>query len=727
MAKFISKQFKAPAFLWVTMGVGLLLMGIALAVVVGFNRSLEQSQSQQRSVDSTRAVLLLLPLTPAQRAVPLTALAQLENSRLSYRARYLLATDLIQQQQGERALVWLEKLQDYPPLAAEVALKRGQAYEISGNPGQAKVAWQNLLQRYGDQPPAAEALYFLGRSEPHYWNRAIAQFPAHPRTIKIVQTRLKQNPKQPQLLLLVARHGLHLANLTSYLDQLVQYKAQLTPLDWEAIAFGYWEKQAYGKAARAYTKSPPTSRNRYRAARGLQLDGQAQAAAQAYQRMVAQFPQAQETPTALIRLASLSQSVKALQYLDAAIRVSPVVNVVQQSGAALLAKARLLDSLGRPQAAAQARQLLLSTYGSTDAAAELRWQVAQQKAAAQDFLGAMKLARQITTHSPQSELAPEATFWTGKWARRLGMQKRSETALQHVLTRYPDSYYAWRAAVLLGWEVGDFTTVRQLTPQLVEPSHRLPLPAGSAALQELYQLGQNHDAWIRWQWEYQLSQRMDPTLAEQFTDGLLHLGVEEYLEGIFSLSNLRERSRQEGTPALSQYQVWQRQPEYWEALYPLPFAEIVEKWSRQRNLNPLLVMALIRQESRFQPAIQSPVGAVGLMQVMPETASWIAEKTNLGGYTLVLPEDNLKLGTWYLVYTHQSYNNNSMLAVASYNAGPGNVADWVKEIKLSDPDEFVEAIPFPETKNYVKAVFENYWNYLRLYNPEISQRFRKRS
>lgn len=78
-------------------------------------------------------------------------------------------------------------------------------------------------------------------------------------------------------------------------------------------------------------------------------------------------------------------------------------------------------------------------------------------------------------------------------------------------------------------------------------------------------------------------------------------------------------------------------------------------------------------------------------------------------------------------YTHQQYNNNSLLAIASYNAGPGNVSRWLRTIGKTDPDEFVENIPFNETKNYVRQVFGNYWNYLRLYNPEISAKVAKYS
>jgi soluble lytic murein transglycosylase len=121
------------------------------------------------------------------------------------------------------------------------------------------------------------------------------------------------------------------------------------------------------------------------------------------------------------------------------------------------------------------------------------------------------------------------------------------------------------------------------------------------------------------------------------------------------------------------------------------------------------------------PKIKSVVGATGLMQVMPETGSWVAQKINLKKYSLEDPNDNVKLGTWYLDRTHDEYQNNSLLAVASYNAGPNAVADWLKRFSFNDPDEFVNKIPFPETNGYVKSVFENYWNYLRIYNPEVNQ------
>jgi soluble lytic murein transglycosylase len=89
---------------------------------------------------------------------------------------------------------------------------------------------------------------------------------------------------------------------------------------------------------------------------------------------------------------------------------------------------------------------------------------------------------------------------------------------------------------------------------------------------------------------------------------------------------------------------------------------------------------------------------------------------------LTAPEDNIKLGTWYLNHTHDTYNNNSMLAIASYNAGPGNVSKWLDNYSMNDIDEFIENIPFPETKNYIETVFGNYWNYVELYEPQIKEK-----
>jgi soluble lytic murein transglycosylase len=656
----------------------------------------------------------LILQSPKQRAETLKATAQKSNPSLERnRARYLLASDLVAQGQGEPALAALKDLeQDYPVLSAQVLLKRAQAYEAAGKSREAMATWQALVQQYPQNPAVAEALFFLGRKDEKAWNQAIAQFPAHPRALEIAQIRLKKDPNQLPLLLQIARYGTDLPGYTDMLDRLTaQFASQLKPQDWEAIGFGYWENLAYGKGALAYARAPRTAQNMYRAARGLHLGGQP-GGAERYRQVVQAFPTAPEAGQSLLRLAAIADSPQmTIAYLDQAIKHFP-----DKAPEAMKEKARLLDKQKSEQSASQVRQALINQFPKSDAAAEVRWQQAKVQADNKNYVAAKQWADSLVISNPDSEFAPEAAFWSGKWANRLGQANQAQTAFQQVLQKYPQSYYAWRSATLLGWNVGDFNTVRELNPVAQRPKARPVLPAGSPLVQELYQLGQDRDAWNYWQVEFQ--NRQAPTVAEQFTDGVMRLGVGDNLDGIFMVSNLSDRDKPEDK---AQYQALRQQSSYWHALYPFPYMVQIANWSGQRRLNPMLVTALIRQESRFEPKIQSSVGATGLMQVMPETATYIASNIKLKEFKLDNPEDNIKLGTWYLDYTHAEYKGNSMLAVASYNAGPGAVSGWLAK-GIGDEDEFIEAIPYDETQGYVKSVFENYWNYMRLYNPEIAQK-----
>lgn len=712
--------------IWLTgaMGVGVLALAAGAMLPIeklqetsstsgnGFFR-FNQIQSDKRTPGS--AISPLVAKSPTQRAGTLKEAAQkLSPSLDRNRARYLLASDLIAQGQGEKALEPLKNLEkDYAVLAPQVLLKRAQAYELAGKQKEATALREDLLKRHDKEPATAEALFALGKNNPKHWDQLLAKFPAHPRSVEIAKTRLKQNPKQLPLLLTIAKYGIESKGYTDWLDKLVsQFSGQLQPQDWAAIAFGYWEHQEYGKAAIAYSRAPGTALNLYRSGRGLHLTGQP-GATERYRLTVQQFPKSEEAGLALTRLADLAETPQlAIAYLDQVIQSFP-----NRAPKALLEKSKLFDKLKSEKTASQLRQTLLTQYPSSDAAAEMRWAYAQDRAKAGDFKLARQWAEPILTSNAASEIAPEAGFWAGKWAQRLGQNDDAAKIFQQVLSKYPESYYAWRSASILGWNVGDFNTVRSLNPQVQKPASRPELPVGSPALKELYQLGQDQDAWAHWQTEFQ--NRYQPTMAEQFTDGVMRLGVGDNLDGIYMVENLRDRENPEDRAT---YQKLRKQLAYWQALYPFPFVDQIESWSQQRQLNPMLVTALIRQESRFEPNIKSSAGAVGLMQVMPDTATYIASNIKLKQFKLDDPETNIKLGTWYLDYTHSEYSNNTMLAVASYNAGPGAVGGWLSKAKTQDPDEFVENIPYDETRGYVKSVLGNYWNYLRLYNPEISQK-----
>ena len=155
---------------------------------------------------------------------------------------------------------------------------------------------------------------------------------------------------------------------------------------------------------------------------------------------------------------------------------------------------------------------------------------------------------------------------------------------------------------------------------------------------------------------------------------------------------------------------------YLPAAFPLAFFDTVEKEASKYKMNPFLPAGLIWQESQYNPSIQSWVGATGLMQIMPATGAQIAQELDLGkDYSLTTPADNIKMGVWYLKSRHDVFDGNSLLAVASYNAGAGPVNRWLKDFGHLPLDALAESITYPETRGYVKRVFTSYWIYQHLY------------
>jgi soluble lytic murein transglycosylase len=129
-----------------------------------------------------------------------------------------------------------------------------------------------------------------------------------------------------------------------------------------------------------------------------------------------------------------------------------------------------------------------------------------------------------------------------------------------------------------------------------------------------------------------------------------------------------------------------------------------------------LIYALIRAESGFSPAIKSPAGAIGLMQLMPSTAKATArEKGTFNPQQLVVPDYNIKLGTRHFRDLMKGYDGDVVYSIAAYNAGAAAVERWRKGLKGLKKDEFIESIPYQETRDYVKKVYASAATYRQLY------------
>jgi soluble lytic murein transglycosylase len=157
---------------------------------------------------------------------------------------------------------------------------------------------------------------------------------------------------------------------------------------------------------------------------------------------------------------------------------------------------------------------------------------------------------------------------------------------------------------------------------------------------------------------------------------------------------------------------------YWEALFPKAYWTDLKRSSTANGLDPYLVASLIRQESEFNPNAVSRANAVGLMQLLPKTGKAVARQVNLKRYNasqLYTPAVNLQLGTRYFRGMVDKFGGSFEYALAAYNAGSDRVEDWLSQGKYRDPQEFVESIPFTETREYVQAILRNASVYKQLY------------
>ena len=333
------------------------------------------------------------------------------------------------------------------------------------------------------------------------------------------------------------------------------------------------------------------------------------------------------------------------------------------------------------------------------------WQQAQAALATQDHPG-----------QTLSEAA-RVRFWHGFVADRLGDRDRAHQLWRSTAALSPWSYYGWRSRVRLG-NVQWPTPLAQLP---TTPTAPLGPRERHDAVAWLWNLGFEQYAWEYWRHWRSGSQPKEPDAL--WVEGQLRIAVDDPWMGLMQLDHASWQGAAEdgARQALETLR------------HPLLFPHVLEPAARQQQLDPALLLAVARQESRFRPAQRSLTGALGLLQIMPATG---AELLTIHGDD-VLPTGaeaaaihaadpawletqlldariNAELGARYLAWLLQ-YWRHPILAIASYNAGPGAVAQWNHEDVAVDPELWIEAIPYPETRNYVKRVLGSWWAYSLLH------------
>lgn len=298
--------------------------------------------------------------------------------------------------------------------------------------------------------------------------------------------------------------------------------------------------------------------------------------------------------------------------------------------------------------------------------------------------------------NPQSS---QILFWTAKYLMKIQKEDEAKGYFKRLMEKYPDSYYSYRASKSGMTSIASWSFSHVQLPDLKDFSIDFPFD----------EVNINDAAFIKLFFELGDTQ----ILEEIPLDNLAVKSWCEYKKGNAAKSVYYANRYISDTKKNIPYS-----NPVWKLAFPIYYSDYINENCAMRNLDPFLVLSLIREESHFVEDARSSSNAMGLMQLMMPTASYIAELKGMqapDGIKLNNPKYNIELGTAYFAYVLEATSNNTMYAIGGYNGGPNAMNKWVEKLKIVDTDEFVEKIPYAESKNYIKKVFRSRYNYAQIY------------
>lgn len=302
------------------------------------------------------------------------------------------------------------------------------------------------------------------------------------------------------------------------------------------------------------------------------------------------------------------------------------------------------------------------------------------------YLDAQRLGHLHMEKFSNVKSAPMVTYYMGKISNKLKHYERANWYFKQTLNKYPDTYYAYRASYNLYKDDGALPFTDIIQKPVVFP----------------YKKSLDNNLVIK------LALLKDYDLVEELCkkDNFIQSWI-AYQKGNYTISAILARNAMENMEVKPSFEDLR-----WRLIYPLHYFDYVEKY--KGNNNPIILESIIKEESHFNPFAKSFVGASGLMQLMPATYTEITQNKGLSG-DVMTPECNIRAGSSYYEGLKKVLGNKDLYAISAYNGGIGSVAGWMSKLIYNDTDEFIEQIPYPETKNYVKKVLRSYWVYGNIY------------
>jgi len=664
--------------------------------------ALDDGQPQQ-AADQLRAVVDG-PASPAERAA----------------ARYLLGYVLAQQGATDAAIQQFEAyLASSDLLAANAALALADLYRAASAPARAAAAAERALGASPSRRVRIEALERLATLAAERGDLAAAQ-QRWETILPLAATDSYRAEVLWQLAALARQRGQLDAAVDRYRALVVDYPG--TPRARQAL-------DALNELGRTAVISD------YQAGLVRYLQGDYARALAGFEAQLAAGGTAEEELRAsyyralsLLRLGRTEAALDALAAFATRFADAPL------AAEALYRRARLIEEEDRASAV-EAYRALAATYPDSDPAylAALRaglalyrdGRAAEAMATWEAALPALEPRR---VRDPVQGVALNARagvlFWLGKALVGQGRAAEARARWQEAAAVDPDDFYGLRARAAL--DGAD-------SPRPADLSRPLASAEVAALDTWLARLGAEREAlaaelaaeplWQRGAALWNLGRRQEAEwefddLRARFADDPAHLyGLAAALAdlGADALA-LRVAER---VPAASGAATVDDLPAAVQRLlYPAPYAELVARHAERRGLDPLLLLALIRQESAFDPRAESPAHARGLTQIVPSTGRDIARALGREGFDereLFKPAVSIEFGAYYLATALRQAGGDLYVALAGYNAGPGVAARWRQQLAVLDPDLYVEQIPYAETSAYVRKVYAGYRRYRALY------------
>ena len=635
-------------------------------------------------------------------------------------------------------------LHDYPVLGDYLTFWLGQAYANAGLDKEAAEAFQQFHVQYSDSLLRSEALYAAGD--------VLTKMGDCETALSIFSQAIVGEPDHPKAAGALFQMGVCAGQLGQR-EKAIEVFRQLWwkfPLAQETVAAEKWLRQELGSLFL------PSLTERYERGMALYDSGALEEAIQEFQRFISLSSPSSPTPKlayvqyklamALVRLKRYDQAEAILITLSrsASSRTDEAwvwlgrVYLRQGKGPELEA---LVRTLAAEKLTGDQQSLLFIFYGiwledhsrwpeagkaytravgvahtltqRLDALWRVGWVYYQRNQFVEAIDTFQDIVQAVGTPNSDSSLhaATQALYWLARSQEHLGQMELAKQHLEKLNQEYPFTYYGQLAEIRLGPKESS--------------TRRWTVLASNGSISEVPHLRLQHDihyqkiqALRNLQLFKEAVQELEVVFARYGADSqafpqLVSLASEV---GAFDVG-IRLAIRHFGA-TLRKGQLSLSSPA-WLGAFPMGYQVVIQSFV-PKHVDPFLVAGLIREESLYSARVVSPVGAIGLMQLMPATAKKVARQLGLHNSDydpqgLYEPEQNIQLGTYYLGQLLNEFQGNIIYSVAAYNAGPQAVKRWIAQNGQREPDEFVELIGYRETRGYVKRVVGSYRIYRTLF------------